>query len=76
MDDQRRRRDEEADRDNETRRQEAANDYERAQGGLSLERERAALHSLDLETVRSQVERLERRVARLEEELNALRSRS
>lgn len=74
MDDERQQEQVEAQRHGEVRQQEAEDRYRRAQASGSLEGERAALHALDVQTLQNRVDRLERRVTGLEDEVAVLRS--
>lgn len=57
----------------EAQRQEAEDRLRRAQASGSVEGERAALQALDVQTLQNRLERLERRVSGLEDEVAALR---
>lgn len=68
MDDKRNADQAEAERQGDTRQQQAADRYQRAQSSGSVERERAALHALDVQTLENRLARLEGKVNRLEDE--------
>lgn len=63
-----------AERQSDVRQQEAVDRYQRAQASGSVEGERAALQALDVQTLQNRLDRLERRVTSLEDEVTALRS--
>lgn len=74
MDDERHGEQAEAERQSDARQQEAVDRYQRAQTSGSVEGERAALHALDVQILQNRLDRLERRVTSLEDEVTALRS--
>lgn len=73
MDDERDRGDRKAGPEGAGRQREAQGQYERAQQSGSVEGERAALQTLNIQTMQNEMEQLKRRVTKLEEELTALK---
>jgi polyhydroxyalkanoate synthesis regulator phasin len=64
----------ERERPGDVRQQEAADRYQRARASGSVEGERSARQALEIQTLQNQIDRLERRVTSLEDELTALKS--